>query len=82
MDTGLEFEPLATAEREVSDEEWKRTNKKLKECRELLTSLEEVVFGDRGRASPARVFELADIPLRGLLDAVFVIELEHIEFIG
>jgi len=41
------------------------------------------VFGDRGRARPARVFDLAEKLPRGFLDAVvFVIELEHIEFLG
>jgi len=45
--------------------------------------LEEIIFGDRGRARPARVLELAENLLRDLLDAVvFVIELEHVEFLG
>lgn len=49
--------------------------------------MEEVVFGDGGRARPAttsaRVCELAENLPRGLLDVlVFVIEFENLEFLG
>lgn len=61
--------------------EW--ANEKLKEWKELLTGLEEIIFGDGGRARLARVLELAENPLRDLLDAVvFFIEFEHVEFLG